>query len=1095
MSVCSSNGNRNPSPMSVRASSNPSQGQIGRNRENVERDLGGIRSSFSGKASLVPSLNARGSNVSCSLNGATDNVRRSSSGRECILSSRDNEHKENEKDPSSRHTRARSVSPSPSLSRGMTKNFMSPTISAASKINPFPRKKVLAERNESVRASASLSDGKFHFFSVDNPIVGEQDELASPTESLSLKSIENVSSASAMDLEKEMKWFSSEDPESKVDNSAASVFSKFEEPDMVVLSPEKPISFYETDPLPSPETPKMGSFIKSANHSPYVIAPLDADPSLPPYDPKTNWLSPRPQFLHYKPNPRIELYLSNGKRLEEENYSETSSDESSRGSASEDSQVTEDTSSVEMVAEEQQGEEVFIAVSQEIESNQSEEGELASQVEVAAEEEPNAQISEAAILLIPNKVAERKTEEYEVAYSVQISDAVIPPMPYKVAKSETEECEASYPVQISDAVIPPMPNKTAESETEECEVVSSIEMAAEEQAELPFSETRIPPMPDKPVEVDSQPSLSKSCFVPRTRGIAFLFILSLAFLPIFLLYTPSSLNTMLQPLAIVDLYNDSHTQLENLNALLPNVGPWSVPFGNYLSEMSNWYREVEKLRSLQLSNSTLTHISSSHVHDVVRLPVVDDTGLRRLNDGEIASGSVQQIVEPDVPADPAPVVVAELKRRLEMEEHEAPAEEKEGNSELFLYSFAELASDAGLADESSASSAEGSAILSSGRDEITGSVNLEQGDSELFLYSFAELASDAGLADESSASSAEGSAILSSGRDEITGSVNLEQGEEVTLENPDIISAMQDEQQKDHAEFTAFVNLKQGEMTQENCDIVSDVQDEKHAGHVEAENQSEVHSHDEENHASGNAMEPEKPEVVPEGNLVQDDMRDHPMIEEDLESGDNIESEEPEEVPDGSLSVEDNLGAQSMIDKLVTGYRLMENQGLFYLICALLAAIIAYMLLKRKKPASSSHLEEPVPVKEMPAKEFSTKPEASQNASSFHVSPSSRNSPIEMDMGNEPCPSEMSSFRKMSSSYYSKEALQVTDEAQSQERKPRRSHKRESLASSSSDHTIESASYGSFTTYGIVQKKYGDEEVVTPVRRSSRLRNHQVTSP
>ncbi|CAL8177004.1 unnamed protein product [Prunus armeniaca] len=59
-----------------------------------------------------------------------------------------------------------------------------------------------------------------------------------------------------------------------------------------------------------------------------VIAPLDDDPAAHPYDPKTNYLSSRPQFLHYRPNPRIEYYLSKereGKRLEDNFISGSSS--------------------------------------------------------------------------------------------------------------------------------------------------------------------------------------------------------------------------------------------------------------------------------------------------------------------------------------------------------------------------------------------------------------------------------------------------------------------------------------------------------------------------------------------------------------------------------------------------------------------------------------------------------------------------------------------------------------------------------------------------------------------------------------------------
>lgn len=54
--------------------------------------------------------------------------------------------------------------------------------------------------------------------------------------------------------------------------------------------------------------PKIRPFCFSPQTSP-IIAPLD-HPSLPPYDPKKNFLSPRPQFLRYKPNPRIEILLN-----------------------------------------------------------------------------------------------------------------------------------------------------------------------------------------------------------------------------------------------------------------------------------------------------------------------------------------------------------------------------------------------------------------------------------------------------------------------------------------------------------------------------------------------------------------------------------------------------------------------------------------------------------------------------------------------------------------------------------------------------------------------------------------------------------------
>ncbi|XP_057502032.1 uncharacterized protein LOC130785844 [Actinidia eriantha] len=109
--------------------------------------------------------------------------------------------------------------------------------------------------------------------------------------------------------------------------------------------------------------------------------------------------------------------------------------------------------------------------------------------------------------------------------------------------------------------------------------------------------------------------------------------------------------------------------------------------------------------------------------------------------------------------------------------------------------------------------------------------------------------------------------------------------------------------------------------------------------------------------------------------------------------------------------------------------------------------------------------------------------------------PSSHTSPAEFDLVGESCPSEMSSCQRSSS--YNKRGLRGTDdETQSQMRKERRVSKRGSLASSSEYSMDTPPSYGSFTTYEKIPNKHGcgDEEIVTPVRRSSRIKK-QVTSP
>ena len=100
-------------------------------------------------------------------------ARRSSLGRECGIHFQDNEQKENDSDLN--HKTVLRVRP-PFITKG-TKNFMFPTISAASKINPSPRKKVLGERNESIRTSAPLSEEKFHFFSDNILEFNDENEL------------------------------------------------------------------------------------------------------------------------------------------------------------------------------------------------------------------------------------------------------------------------------------------------------------------------------------------------------------------------------------------------------------------------------------------------------------------------------------------------------------------------------------------------------------------------------------------------------------------------------------------------------------------------------------------------------------------------------------------------------------------------------------------------------------------------------------------------------------------------------------------------------------------------------------------------------
>ncbi|GMN52418.1 hypothetical protein TIFTF001_021565 [Ficus carica] len=268
------------SPIPGRANPSPRSSEIGNP----------MRRSFTGNPFSKPSIipNPRGLNPNTPANSPSELPRRNSSvSRESVVTLRDSEdNKENGK-------MAKLRSPMGSKGSG-TKNFMSPTISAASKINASPRKRILEERNEQVRASVSVSDVKIASFSPaisdssDHKKEEEEEILAAPPVSAESEAISDSKAKKVVFVESEL------------DNL---------EPTFKISPPPPPLC------SSSPSIP--------------VIAPLDSDPLAPPYDPKTNYLSPRPRFLHYKPNPRVELYLSKskeGKRLEDSFASRSFSD-------------------------------------------------------------------------------------------------------------------------------------------------------------------------------------------------------------------------------------------------------------------------------------------------------------------------------------------------------------------------------------------------------------------------------------------------------------------------------------------------------------------------------------------------------------------------------------------------------------------------------------------------------------------------------------------------------------------------------------------------------------------------------------------------
>lgn len=203
----------------------------------------------------------------------------------------------------------------------------------------------------------------------------------------------------------------------------------------------------------------------------------------------------------------------------------------------------------------------------------------------------------------------------------------------------------------------------------------------------------------------------------------------------------------------------------------------------------------------------------------------------------------------------------------------------------------------------------------------------------------------------------------------------------------------------------------------------------------------------------------------------------------------------------------------------------MLDLGFTSLMLLNLFVVTAFFIHTKKSKITTPNATSPAVVQSVVTKKLDSSPISVAAEHTLPGNPASRNWQTEADdmMLGESCPSEMSSFKSSSHG----KGLKVSSEAQSQERKSRRNYRRESLASS--DISLSSYSYGSFITYEKLHSKHvsvfamiritylqfqqlencflcvllllfwflkghGDDEVVTPVRRSSRIRK-QVTSP
>ncbi|KAI3883638.1 hypothetical protein MKX03_016320 [Papaver bracteatum] len=331
--------NRSPSPISS------SKANLNNPRTPVSNN--NLRKSFSGNPLNNPSFvrNSKSFTPTTPANTPTEFSQRSS-----LL----NEYKENEKDPNLKPVKIRSSSP-------ITKHFMAPTISTVSKIAaPSPRKKILGERNEPVRVS---DDRKLSF--------AEKIQSCSDSVSCSqvlppkVSSIENLSFTENFESDLGLAA-GSQLPSKTLESSMSSISDPFENPIVEIkeslhssVTGENQLKPDENSVVSclmeeNPSKNSVPELVKPSCSSPVpVLAPLDLDPSLPPYDPKTNILSPRPLFLCYKPNPRVEAYRTKGTKLDDIfTTSESCSDDTNNAEETEYSVESEDVALSEEVVSE-----------------------------------------------------------------------------------------------------------------------------------------------------------------------------------------------------------------------------------------------------------------------------------------------------------------------------------------------------------------------------------------------------------------------------------------------------------------------------------------------------------------------------------------------------------------------------------------------------------------------------------------------------------------------------------------------------------------------------------------------------------------------
>ncbi|XP_039035246.1 uncharacterized protein LOC120171634 [Hibiscus syriacus] len=318
------------SPAKISSSSSPSSCKMNSHLKKSELN-DPTRRSFSGNPFAKPSVitNRRAFNPTTPANSPSDFPRRHSTSRESVASLPDHG-KENTQGSNPKPTSLKS----PALSK-CKKNFMSPTISAASKINTSPRKQILVERNESVRSSVSLSNVK-GLIMEDNE---STPEIALQQKKVSFSDVKSVimdDTDSKPEIGSNQKMVTFSDVERTESTPEVSLNQKvtfaFNDSTLPYLTHDSQISHHENEePLKGDEDLDYKETENDSDLVPETVTEekdsVNVDPLMVPYDPKTNYLSPRPQFLRYRPNPRIGLLREReGMQLDELFASESYSD-------------------------------------------------------------------------------------------------------------------------------------------------------------------------------------------------------------------------------------------------------------------------------------------------------------------------------------------------------------------------------------------------------------------------------------------------------------------------------------------------------------------------------------------------------------------------------------------------------------------------------------------------------------------------------------------------------------------------------------------------------------------------------------------------